>query len=327
MVKAYRQSPFAWHVGSVGLGRIPPGSTDGERLVETIWDENSGFGARVAGARSPIGRGHDILVYLALEDRRNVVAKAPADRIGEADAYTYWDGDGWSSEPGDAAPMWTTEETAFPPDNGVQVSLDERIGKWVALYNDGMASVKVRTADQPWGPWSEPIAWFDCLPLVEATYPFCYTGELHRHLALGDGPLYMTISSQKPYDVTLLELHMGEAMHEWRSPDGARRYAARAPGAEYDDAGVAFYASSKPAPGLSAVYETPAGGGYRYGTQRPSDDAAPAFFAYATASDGPIRVAGVRDDDGALTLAPGPEEIRFFVPCPFAVCEELFATK
>jgi hypothetical protein len=333
LVKAYRQSPFAWHVGSVGLGRIPSGSTDGERLVETVWDERSGFGARVAGARSPVRVGDDVVVYLALEDGRNVVAKAPGDRIGEPGAYTYWDGEAWSSEPREAAAMWTSEDDGFPPDNGVQVTFDERAGTWVALYNDGMASVKVRIADQPWGSWSEPITWFDCLPLVEELYPFCYTGELHRHLTRGDGLLYMTISSQKPYDVTLLELHMGQAIHEWRARDGVARYAATAPApvagaAEFEDAGVAFYASGRAAPGLSAVYETPAdGGGYRYGTEPPSHNASPAFYAYGAANSGPIRAVAVRETGGSLTLAPGPGEVRFFVPCPVAACEELSAAK
>ena len=132
MVKALRQSPFAWHVASVGLGRIPPGSVDGERVVETIWDENSGFGTRVAGVRSPVRMGDDVIVYLLLDDHRNVVARAPVARMAEFAAYTYWDGDGWSSDPADAATMWESEESEFPPDNGVQVSFDDRIGKWIA---------------------------------------------------------------------------------------------------------------------------------------------------------------------------------------------------
>jgi hypothetical protein len=322
MVKAFRQSPFAWHVKSVGLGRIPPGSLDGERLVETIWDENSGFGARVAGARSPVAYGNDVLVYLALEDRRSVVAKAPLDRIAESAAYTYWDGGAWSSDPAEAAALWESPETGFPPDNGVQVSFDDRVGRWIALYNDSMASTKVRLAEEPWGPWSEPVAWFDCQPLVQDTYPYCYTGELHRQLTAHDGNTqYMTIASQKPYDVSLVELHMASPIHEWRDEDGARRYAAASPGAGYEDAGVAFYASTKPAPGLVPIYEQRDGDRHRYDANERDDDSEPAFYARLDDA-GAVPVAAVRALDGALSPGGSEGEAVFFVPCPVPACEE-----
>jgi hypothetical protein len=290
-------------------------------VVETIWDENSGFGARVAGARSPVRAGDDVVVYLALEDRRNVVAKAPIGRMAEFAAYEYWDGDGWSRDPADAAGMWESEETGFPPDNGVQVSFDKTLDKWVALYNDSMASVKVRLADEAWGPWSAPISWFACRPLVQDTYPYCYTGELHRHLARDGGATqYMTIASQKPYDVSLVELHMASPIREWRSEDGGVRYAAAAPGQEYADAGVAFYASGKPAPGLTGVYEEARGDGFRY-TVSPIEGESPAFYAYSTAGDGVLATVAVRELDGVLA-AGGSGDVRFFVPCPVPACEE-----
>jgi len=133
MVKAYRESPFAWHVGSVGLGRIPAGALDGERVIETIWDERSGFGERVVGVRSPVRVGDDVLVYLHTGNDRNFIARAPLTRLAEFTAYTYWDGAAWSPDPATARAMWATEPTGLPADNGVQVSYDERIGKWIAL--------------------------------------------------------------------------------------------------------------------------------------------------------------------------------------------------
>jgi hypothetical protein len=323
MVKAVRQSPFAWHVDSVGLGRIPPGSVEGERIAEKIWEAETDFGTRIAGVRSPVRVGDHVVVYLALEDGRNIIARAPIALMSESGAYSYWDGSAWSNEPADAAAMWTPVDTGFPPDNGVQVTRDERTGKWLALYNDGMASVKVRTAEAPWGPWSEPIAWFDCRPLVQDVYPYCYTGELHRQLTRGDdGPMYMTISSQKPYDVSLIELHMAVAIHEWRNADGVRRYAAGAPAAAYENLGVAFYASTVPAPGLTAVYEVRDGDGYRYTVAPRDGGGVPAFFAASTAAGGPVPTIAVRERDGALVADGAEGDVRFFVPCPVAACEK-----
>jgi hypothetical protein len=157
---------------------------------------------------------------------------------------------------------------------------------------------------------------------VQETYPYCYTGELHRHLTKGDAPAYMTISSQKPYDVTLIELHMGTAIHAWRSADGVLRYAAESPGDGSEDAGVAFYASMTAAPGLSAVYEERAGDGHRYSVAEAGAAGDPAFYAYSTSVAGPIAAVAVRELDGELVVGGNTGEVRFFAPCPTEACEE-----
>src|SRR5438552_13820370 len=144
MVKAVRTSPFAWHVGSVGLGRVAPHSTDGARLVETIWDENSGFGSRVGGVRSPVRVGDDVIVFITTDAGANYAAKVAIERIGDPAAYTYWDGARWVASPSDAQPVWTTPPVEFPADNGLSVTLDPRSGEWMALYNANRASVEVR---------------------------------------------------------------------------------------------------------------------------------------------------------------------------------------
>ncbi len=278
MVKVTRESPFAWHVSSVGLGRMDAGSLDGTRTVEAIWDERSGFGARVAGVRSPVRHGDDVIVYIRTDGGANYVAKAPLTRIGERDAYGYWDGAQWSPRPQDAQPMWpVARESGFPADNGVSVTFDERGGRWLALYNGDLATIDARTAPDPWGPWSEPVTWLDCRPLSGDAYPFCYSAEIHRELSQEDATAYVTFSGQKPYDVTLVELHFGVAIREWRAPDGGLRYAAASPGREYEDAGVAFYASERPAPGLAPVFAADDG---TYALDS-SGGGEPAFYAYA----------------------------------------------
>ncbi|MBI2723620.1 MAG: DUF4185 domain-containing protein [Chloroflexi bacterium] len=152
IVKIYRQSPFAWNVASIGLGRVPPGSTDGVRVLESIWDDRSGFGSRLSGVRSPVRLGADVIVYIRTEAGDNLVARAPLARMGDAAAYTYWTGEAWSPRPADAAPMWPRADNGFPPDNGVTVVRDPQSDGWLAIYNAGLASVAARWAPQPWGP-------------------------------------------------------------------------------------------------------------------------------------------------------------------------------
>lgn len=320
VVKVRRESPFAWHVESVGLGRVAPGTTDGTRSVETIWEGNSGFAARVSGARSPVRVGGDVIVYLHTDDGANYAAKAPLDRIADATAYTYWDGSGWTPRPADARPLWPPSHETLPADNGVAVTYDAGAGRWLAIYNGDLATVQVRTAPQPWGPWSEPVMWFDCRPLVGQQYPYCYSAELHRELSRDDATLYLTFSSQQPYDVTLVELRLGISVHEWRAPDGALRYAASAPAPDLVDDGVAFYASNRPLPGLDPVYLRDDG---TYAIGAPTPGVQPAFYAYAAPSPGAVRTMPVhrwrRDGHEALDARDRPDwergDIAFYVPC------------
>jgi hypothetical protein len=319
MVKAIRTSPFAWHVGDIGLGRVEAGTTEGVRLVEKIWGADSEFGAPLSGASSPVRIGDEVFVYLRTDDGRNLLARAPLARVGETAAYTYWDGDDWSAEPSDAEPMWATEPTGLPADNGLHVTFDDRLGTWLAVYNGELARFEARTADNPWGPWSEPVVWFDCRPFVREGYPWCYSAQLHRSLSKDDGATaYVTFSSHEPYDVTMLELTMGAAVREWRDDDGRSRYAVESPGDAWRDAGVAFYAATTAGFGLSPVVEREDGDGYAYAIDDDAGGAA-AFYAYVSPpEDGAVRVVGVhassRDGVPALTLSGDGDPI-FYVPC------------
>ncbi|MDP9236000.1 MAG: DUF4185 domain-containing protein [Chloroflexota bacterium] len=323
MVKTYRQSPTEWHVGTIGLGVIPPGSFSGTRLVERIWDAGSGFHGTLAGARSPVLIGDNVLVYINT-DAGNYLARAPLERIGEASAYTYWDGGNWSAHPDEAQALWTPEPSPLPSDNGLSVTFNEHLGKWLAVYNADFWSVKVRLADQPWGPWSQPITWFDCQPLAGEHYPYCYSSAIHGELSPHDGStIYVTFANPEPYDVSLVELRLGVAIHAWTGERKVVRYGPVRPDGSYTDAGVAFYASDAALPGLVPIYEFTSAGAYRYALDAPSPVATPAFFAYGTPSTGAVHTRPLyrwqRDGEEILDTADRDGwvrgEIAFQVPC------------
>jgi hypothetical protein len=330
MVKAYRQSPFAWHVGSVGLGRIPPESTNAVRVSEKIWDDQSGFGARVTGVRSPILDGEDVFAYLRTDDGKNFAVRAPLDRIDDLAAYTYWTGAAWSGSPGEAQPLWQDEASTLPADNGVQVTFDEQSQRWLAIYNGHLSSISARTAPEPWGPWSAPVTWVDCRKFVEDVYPYCYSAELHRHLTRDDGgTLYVSVSSQRPYDVALLELHRASAIREWRDASDNLLYAAASPGDGYEDGGIAFYASDDEAPGLAPVYELRDGNGRVTYSLAASGGAQPTFYAHADRGDGPVPTRPVYrwQRDGIEALSSDEldgwrrGDVAFYVPCTLPLSE------
>lgn len=323
MVKTYRQSPTEWNIGAIGLGSLDPGSVDGVRLVERIWDDHSGFPGALAGVRSPLRVGDDVMVYVNTS-AGNFLARAPFDRVGEAAAYSYWDGATWSSDPRSARSMWTPAPHVLPSDNGLSVAFDDRVGKWEAVYNSDLWHVKVRTADQPWGPWSDPITWFDCQALVGPVYPYCYSSALHSELSRDNGStLYVTFANPEPYDVSLVELHLGVAIHAWIANDNSVRYAAFSPEGSYRDAGVVFYAADTPQLGLQPIYEAPVDGSYRYVLTQPSADAQPVFFAYAAELAGAIHTKPVyRWQRGGREILDPDErtgwergEVAFYVAC------------
>jgi hypothetical protein len=114
---------------------------------------------------------------------------------------------------------------------------------------------------------------------------------------------------------------MATAIHEWIDEAGVARYAASPPNASYNDAGVAFYASAKPAPGLTPIFERAEGGGFVYTPDPGTRHSAPAFYAYSTRASGPVPLIAVNEASGRLR-AGGDGTARFFVPCVRRACEE-----
>jgi hypothetical protein len=191
------------------------------------------------------------------------------------------------------------------------------------VYNANFRAVKVRLADQPWGPWSEPVTWFDCQPLAGEYYPFCYSSAMHNELTPADGSkIYVTFANPEPYDVTLVELRLGVAVHAWTRDGEPIRYAPNAPDSSYTDAGVAFYASDAPMTGLTPIFETSLGA-QSHGPAAPALDATPVFYAYAAPSAGPIHTRPVYrwEKDGQEILDAAERDgwvrgdIAFYVPC------------
>lgn len=273
-----RTSPSEWHVEAVGLGRFDTDTMNGQRLVENLWDETSGFADIVTGARSPLLQGDDVFVFLRTNTNRHLLARVPADSMGSSSAYSYWDGEGWSPSPADAESLWPEPATELPTHNGLSVRYDDFLGKWLAVYNRGLSTISVRVSDRLTGPWSGEVQWLDCKTLFKsAVWPICYYAEQHWQLARDGGrTIYVTVSSAPPYDVYLFEFRLGAAVHQWRDGAGRTSYSPVSPGDAYVDKGVAFYASDTPVSGFQPVYSWETSEGERvYSSQEPG----PSFTA------------------------------------------------
>jgi len=124
--------------------------------------------ARTAGAVPGLLDGGPMVLlwgsgrYRASDPRFAIV---PADRVEERDAIRYFAGvDGatgeprWSAREEDSAPLFHQ-----PCLGELSVAHLAPLGKWAMLYNCAEPGnrILIRTADRPWGPWSEPSVLVD----------------------------------------------------------------------------------------------------------------------------------------------------------------------
>ncbi|HEY0867890.1 MAG TPA: DUF4185 domain-containing protein [Fimbriimonas sp.] len=151
--------PNEFFMGRSILGR----STDGKRweFVRDVskdkfinispWAVDA---SKVAGL--PDSKGKGLLMWASGRRYRAsdpFLAYTPLDRIHEGSAMRYWAGpDKWSDSEGEAKPLF-----AHPHIGEISVGWCEPLKTWMMLYNSGEPrGIHMRTAPNPWGPWSEP---------------------------------------------------------------------------------------------------------------------------------------------------------------------------
>lgn len=142
----------------------------------------------------------------------------------------------------DGRPRWSEREAdavaLFPEDNAGELSVawNRFLGRWVLLYNTvrPLRGIVLRTAEQPWGPWSPPQLVFD--PFADGGYgaflhvppAFGGTDKAHepgreshwggeygpyqfREMARGrrgESTIYFTMSTWNPYTVVLMRARL-----------------------------------------------------------------------------------------------------------------------
>lgn len=241
-----------------------------------------------------------------------VLARVAAADIESMGAYEYWQPGFWVQRGRWVAGLWDAETQAWRPElreirplwrqdgrhNGVSVAYNEYLGTWVAVYATAfMTSINVRTAPELTGPWREPDAsLIDCGAFHAAAEKgfLCYTGAQNDAYATDGGrTIYVSYSNGGSYEVYLHEIRFAGGVLEWTDADGDAAYVAAGqnPPAGFEQAGLAFYASDVPVPGLAAIHRWVAeeSGAVRYGATPPSGEAAAdagiAFYA-------PVEAAG-----------------------------------
>jgi len=82
------------------------------------------------------------------------LGRVPSDKLQERSAWTYWDGDAFTSERDDA-------EELFDGADIMTVHFNAHVGRWMVIYSEpGTNNAIVRTAPEIWGPYSDAAKLF-----------------------------------------------------------------------------------------------------------------------------------------------------------------------
>ena len=358
-----------WEVAGVGLASFDTKTLTAERA----FDGDLPWPAGLPQPMRTITDGGYVYVLLGTAQERwstdTILARVPSEEIESLGAYEYW-------QPADGvdaghwvAGLWDPDRAAWQPalnqidalwsqpglHNGVQVSYNEYLDRWLAVYSSGfMSSISFRAAEELTGPWDGPeVTLIDCRTYHPPPNDgfLCYSGAQHDvYTQDGGRTIYISYSNGESYEVYLHEIRFASPIVEWTDRAGRALYVpsgAEAP-AGFRQAAPAFYASDIPVTGFSPIHRwaDPITSAVRYGATAPgagyrdlgidfyapveltAAEAANALYApvYRWSNEGETRYAALNLED----LGWERHAVAFFAACPdsdsdaLTDCEESF---
>lgn len=188
----------------------------------------------------PQRRGDGLFLFGSGPYRESEVRLAyqPARQIETASSLRYFTGldragrPVWSGDEAEARPLFALPDVKAGGIGELSVSYNRFLRKWLLLYNSGQPrGILLRTADRPWGPWSEAQVLFEPWQdggyghFLHVNWEFRKLDEAHdpgrenewggeygpyqlEHLARGrqgETTIYFTLSTWNPYTVVLMK--------------------------------------------------------------------------------------------------------------------------
>ena len=247
---------FVWFTADGAERSLVARSDDDGRTFQKVYDFGSTHFVDIAAARYdtdipglPSGQAPWVLVFGSGDQEHNQVylAATPLQslRQGDRSAVRFLSAitstaEGmqlsWSTEEADSTAIFTIEHGEGPGLMSLVphgwgfgeplVHYNRTLGLWMATYNAARREIRLRVAEQPWGPWSDSIVLFD--PAHDYGNGPAYgrfvgddktdrlggQGELYgpyvlerftRLLPDGRVQLYWLLSTWQPYTVVLME--------------------------------------------------------------------------------------------------------------------------
>lgn len=122
-------------------------------------------------------------------------ARVPVDSVLDNAAWEYFDGSGWTSDRAAAA------EVVKPGVGEGALAWNSGLRQWMfTTLNELSQTIELRLADQPQGPWSDPIAL-----VTTGAYPQAYGAFLTESWISPDGlSFYFVMSQFGPYNTYVM---------------------------------------------------------------------------------------------------------------------------
>ena len=117
-----------------------------------------------------------------LSPRKMLLARVPVASVSDPSRWEFRTASGWSQDFHEAAPIASGLSSEY------SVSPLPALGQFISISHGDLLSpmINARFADQPWGPWSEPVGIWTCPEPAGKKGYFAYAGKAHPALSTGD---------------------------------------------------------------------------------------------------------------------------------------------
>ncbi|MFD6351537.1 DUF4185 domain-containing protein [Nocardia tengchongensis] len=195
-VNRWSKIPGMWWTNLGGIAWSDDNGRTWTKSQWARWDNLFGLGRFQVATMVP--HGDYVYMFGTPNGRLGTIglARVPTDHILDKSSYQYWVNDAWV--PADGA----NELLATPLISGtaseLSVHFDAESNRWQLVYLDTVRQqIVLRTASDPQGTWTEPVALINT-----EDYPTAYGGFIHPWSTGKD--LYFTISAWNSYNVYLM---------------------------------------------------------------------------------------------------------------------------
>lgn len=138
----------------------------------------AGVFVNTAEANAPDPDGFIYVYGVRGENKELVAARTTPEKIAQFEEWVFWDGEGWTSDPGKAAGLGTgvsNELSVSPLTNG----------KYALVFQKGIFAntVAMRIGDSPAGPFTDEYDLWDTSTALDCKECFAYNAKAHPSLS------------------------------------------------------------------------------------------------------------------------------------------------
>jgi len=205
-VKHWSSTGGIWSCNNASIAVSVDDGQNFSKMTNISWEGDSNF--ILFSAVQPYDESDEYLYLLSTPSGRFgacYLSRVNPTQLLNISEYSYFAGlsstnlTKWSTEMSDAEPIFPS------PVGEVSVMWNEYLNKWTAFYVDNVAfSIVLRTADNLWGAWSEPVT-----VVYGSEYPSLYGSYVHPEYVEDNGEVvYFIMSIFSEYNTFVMSVNV-----------------------------------------------------------------------------------------------------------------------